>query len=228
MKFNQPPIMLNLCRTIRLSDRLVINRVLGYDHRLTNRKRFRNQSTHPLSITRPTVQFVRHCHGPIKYVQSNLTNDEHCNGKKFSFHLEENFKTTSITLTEAPPSIQFQQTTRKNKDKEKSLSVCNAKWHLNNVFALLKDNCGENVRDSQRSRNETAFQFKDDIWYCKITLFHPFEQSFQMSSKRKLEAEENASDIALTWLKQQGNAIELTTMNFCLYSCKYFPFEKQV
>jgi hypothetical protein len=131
--------------------------------------------------------------------------------KEFEF-LDQNFKTTGIqegTLPQIriPKSLLHLKSVKK---VDMSLnSPGKAKWHLKNVFYLLKTNY-EDDEDDKRFKNSNRFNVLTDFrkeeigWQCLITLFHPSKQIFKASSRRKQEAEDNASYNALLWLKEQG------------------------
>lgn len=147
-----------------------------------------------------------------------------------SFCLNENFKTTEISSISYTPQFKLKIPNLNKKSSKKTElkkilesidedqldkmpnenSLGRAKWHLKNVFYLLKNNYEDDEDESKKNRNvnrfnvQTDFYKRNDIWFCQITLFHPTKQTFESSSRRKQEAEDNTSYNALLWLKEQG------------------------
>lgn len=130
------------------------------------------------------------------------------------FYLNEQFNSTELSIVQ-PPTITVKRfygkrTTRSKMSLE---SPGQSKWHLKNVFFLLKNNCADEEDEGPRKfKNLNRFnvltdfrQKGDHVWCCAITIFHPTKQTFEAFSKRKQEAEDNASYSAIQWLKEQGD-----------------------
>lgn len=81
-----------------------------------------------------------------------------------------------------------------------------AKWHLKNVFHLLRSLKEEEghpntVRDFTPRMD---FEAGRDVWGCTITLMYPSRMQFRGRHRKKTDAENEASKKALEWLQEKG------------------------
>lgn len=153
----------------------------------------------------------------------NKENDNDLNLKHIHKHLKKDreydfqFKTTIISSTVLPEIDAGNYTKKFGKElTEGSLSnlkmslegAGKPKWHLKNVFYLLKKNEEEDDEKKFKNLNKfnvtTDFRKAEDLWICSTTLYHPTRQTFESSSRRKIDAEDSAAYQAMLWLREQG------------------------
>jgi len=139
--------------------------------------------------------------------------------------LSQNFKTTEISIGQLPRiRIPTRWNNHKNRRKLKpefkelcdseTMSLDNpgqAKWHLKNVFYLLRSNNPDDDEEQRKFKNSvnkydvlTDFSYVGNQWSCQITIFYPNKQSFVASGPQKKDAEDNASLKTVNWLKEKG------------------------
>ena len=127
--------------------------------------------------------------------------------------VDQTFQTTRLSFTNLP-KIYLPKHFR---GKKMSAANGTAKWHLKNIFYLLKTNY-EEEEENRKPINNRFDVLTDytrclgDFWECTITVSYPNKQFFKAKSRRKQEAENNASQLAMQWLKDQG-----IFLNFIFY-----------
>ena len=169
-----------------------------------------NQTSNQLS-TKLLIKSTNHSTKLISQLNHAQFYSDWTSEQEFDFLNNNNnsFNTTEIGFTQLPDLKLDRRRKGRRFNREMSLdSPGKPKWHLKNVFYLLKTNYEDDDEKAFKNVNRfnvlTDFKKDGDVWLCLITLFHPSKQTFRANSKRKLEAEDNASLNAILWLRDQG------------------------
>ena len=225
-------------KSARIGDKLIKQTVnapkLNYDFRrhfassrlLTNCRHVRTFSLIPTNqrssfhssitkslLTKPPEKPANHASASLSIqLSKHAYSSEH--GKKYSDLIDTSFQTTSLSFTRLP-EIRLPKHLR---SKKMSAASGTAKWHLKNIFYLLKTHYEEEEENRKPIKNRfdvlTDYtRCGGDFWECTITVSYPFRQFFKAQSRRKQEAENNACQLALQWIKDQGNCQNLACQN---------------
>lgn len=118
-----------------------------------------------------------------------------------------NFQSTSFSFTTLPslPTVRLskKELERLKPKKMAANGTATAKWHLKNIQHMLE------CMNDRKNRFDVTTEYTrlpGDFWECTITARYPGLKSrqFKAQSRRKNDAETNACNVALEYLKDQG------------------------